>query len=32
MSLARLIKNKKERVNINKIRNEKEVTTDTAEI
>ena len=30
--LARLIKKKRERVQINKIRNEKEITTDTAEI
>ena len=30
--LARLIKKKRERIQINKIRNEKEVTTDTAEI
>ena len=30
--LARLIKKKRERTQINKIRNEKEVTTDTAEI
>ena len=30
--LARLIKKKRERVHINKIRNEKEVTTDGAEI
>ena len=30
--LARLIKNKKEKAQINRIRNEKEVTTDTAEI
>ena len=31
--LARLIKNKRERMQINKIRNEKEeITTDTAEI
>ena len=31
-SLARLIKKKRERAQINKIRNEKEVTTDTGEI
>ena len=31
-SLARLIKKKTEKTQINKIRNEKEVTTDTAEI
>ena len=30
--LARLIKKKRERIQINKVRNEKEVTTDTAEI
>ena len=30
--LARLIKKKRERIQINKISNEKEVTTDTAEI
>ena len=30
--LARLIKKKRERMQINKIRNEKEITTDTAEI
>ena len=30
--LARLIKKKRERIKINKIRNEKEVTTDTTEI
>ena len=30
--LARLIKKKRERTQINKIRNEKEITTDTAEI
>ena len=30
--LARLIKKKRERAQINKIRNEKEVTTDTTEI
>ena len=30
--LARLIKNKREKTQINRIRNEKEVTTDTAEI
>ena len=30
--LARRIKKKRERTQINKIRNEKEVTTDTAEI
>ena len=30
--LARLIKKKRERTHINRIRNEKEVTTDTAEI
>ena len=30
--LARIIKKKRERTQINKIRNEKEVTTDTAEI
>ena len=31
-SLARLIKEKKERAQINKIRNKKEVTTDTTKI
>ena len=31
-SLARLLKTKKEKTEINKIRNEKEVTTDTTEI
>ena len=31
-SLARLIKKKRQRTQINKIRNEKEVTTDTTEI
>ena len=30
--LARLIKNKREKSQINKMRNEKEVTTDNAEI
>ena len=30
--LARLIKKKREKTEINRIRNEKEVTTDTAEI
>ena len=30
--LARLIKKKREKTQINRIRNEKEVTTDTAEI
>ena len=30
--LARLIKRKREKTQINRIRNEKEVTTDTAEI
>ena len=30
--LARLIKKKRERTQINKIRNEKEVTTDTTEL
>ena len=30
--LARLIKNKREKTQIKRIRNEKEVTTDTAEI
>ena len=31
-SLARLIKKKREKIQINKIRNEKEVTTDNTEI
>ena len=31
-TLARLIKKKREKTQINRIRNEKEVTTDTAEI
>ena len=30
--LGRLIRNKREKTQINRIRNEKEVTTDTAEI
>ena len=32
ITLARLIKNKREKNHINKIRNEKEVTTDNAEV